>query len=89
MEYAQLKRKLLKDKKVRAEYEALGPEFLLIKSIIQKRLQKKWTQHDLARRIGTKQSAIARLESGRYNPSIAFLKKVAWALNTRLQIEIR
>lgn len=83
-----LKRKLLKDKKIREAYEKLGPEFALIASIIEKRLERGMSQTTLARKIGTKQSAIARLESGAYNPSIAFLEKIANALDAELTISL-
>ena len=46
------------------------------------------SQKDLAVRVGTKQSAISRLESGNSNPSIQFLDKVAKALDGQLQIKI-
>ena len=42
---------------------------------------------ELAEKIGTKQSVISRLESGRANPSVAFLKKLAEALHSRLEIK--
>ncbi len=42
------------------------------------------TQKQLAEKIGTKQSNIARLESGNYNPSYQFLQKVAGALDKKL-----
>lgn len=87
--YAQVKQKLLKDKETRDKYKELGPEFALMTMLIEKRLEKKLTQEDLARKINTKQSAIARLESGTYNPSIAFLKKVAKALDVELKISFR
>ncbi|MEK7655321.1 MAG: helix-turn-helix transcriptional regulator [Patescibacteria group bacterium] len=83
-----LKRKLLKDKKILTAYEKLGPEFALIESIIEKRLNKGMSQKALAQKIGTKQSAIARLESGSYNPSVAFLDKVAKALDSELMISL-
>jgi len=57
---------------------------MLAKVIIEKRLAKWFTQANLAHKIGTKQSAIARLESGSYNPSLVFLVKIAKALDTKL-----
>ncbi len=48
------------------------------------RLQEGLTQAQLAQRVGTKQSSIARLESGKVSPSISFLNEVAKALNTYL-----
>lgn len=83
-----LKSELLSDPEVRAEYDRLGPEYQLIAQVIRKRLQKKMTQSQLARLAGTKQSAISRLESGTYNPSLNFLQKISRALNSQLSISI-
>lgn len=80
------KKQALKNPRFKREYDKLQPEFAVISAIIQARVKKGITQEYLARKIGTKQSAIARLESGRANPSIGFLKKLAEALNTNLQI---
>jgi len=86
--YQQFKTKLLKDKEVNQAYNNLGPEFALIEIIIKRRIEKGLTQKELARKINTKQSAVSRLESGNYNPSIAFLQKVAEALDVRLKISL-
>ena len=48
------------------------------------RVQKGLTQKDLAERVGTKQTSISRLESGRLSPSISFLSQIATALDTEL-----
>lgn len=77
----------LEDPTIKVEYEKLQPEFAVIRAVIEARVKKGVTQKDLAERIGTKQSVISRLESGRANPSIAFLKKLAEALHTRLEIK--
>ncbi len=87
--YTIIKKRLLKDPVIRKGYMELGHEFALIRKIIRKRISNGFTQAELAKKIGTKQSAIARLESGNYNPSILFLKKVAKALGTRLSISLR
>lgn len=84
--FAQLKRELLADPEVRRYYDALEPEFAVISAVIERRIRKKMSQQDLARKIGTKQSAISRLESGTANPSIKFLQRVAEALGARLSI---
>ena len=86
--YKQLKTKLLKNKEVKKAYDNLGPEFALIEIIIKRRIEKGLTQKELARKIETKQSAVSRLESGSYNPSIAFLRKVADALDARLKVSL-
>lgn len=77
----------LKNPKIKAEYDRLQPEFELINAVIQARVKKGLTQDKLAQKIGTKQSVISRLESGRANPSVAFLKRLAQALNSHLEIK--
>ncbi len=84
--FSTLKKRLLKDPEIRKAYDDLEPEFALIESIIKKRIEKGMTQSALAKKVGTKQSAISRLESGSSNPSFVFLKKVAKALGSRLKI---
>ena len=81
-----LKKDLLTDEKIRAEYEKLEPEYQLIGSLIEARLKKGLTQKALAERIGTKQSAISRLERGASNPSLSFLKRLAEGLGCRVSI---
>jgi len=77
---------LLKDKIVAAEYKRLAPRYKLISQLIEMRLKRKLTQLQLAKKINTKQSAIARIESGSFNPNLGFLEKIAQALNTSLEI---
>jgi len=86
--YKQLKKELLKDKRIKEFYEKLGPEFAVIEMIIKRRIEKGLTQKELAKKIGTKQSAISRLESGTYNPSLSFLRKVGEALGAKLKISL-
>ena len=78
----------LKNPKFKKAYDDLEVEYSLIKQVIAKRIKKKITQRELAEKIGTKQSAIARLEGDNSNPSLSFLKKVAEALGGKLQISI-
>jgi len=80
--------KAIKNPKFKAEYDKLGPEYEIIESIIRKRIEKNMSQSQMAEKMGTKQSALSRLESGLYNPSLAFLKKVAFALDSKLSISI-
>lgn len=84
--YREYRDERLKDPDFRAEYEALGPEFEFIASLIAARLAAGLTQAELAGRIGTKQPAIARLESGAMPPSLDMLKRLARALNVRFEI---
>ncbi len=87
--YGTVKKKILQDKETKKMYEALEPQFRVIKLIIRKRTQKGITQKELANLIGTKQSAISRFESGDYNPTISFLYKLADALNAELTISVK
>ena len=78
--------KTLKNKAIRREYDRLQPEFAVINALIEARQEKGVTQGELARRMGTTQSAIARLESGNANPSLNFLHRVAQALSAQLEV---
>lgn len=76
----------LKKPQFRAAYDALQPEFALIEAVVKARKERGLTQKTLAKRIGSKQSVISRLEIGKANPTVSFLKKLAHALNSRLEI---
>lgn len=80
------KKKMLLDKEVKKAYDALEPEYSVIRAMLRARVKKKLTQAQLAKKIGTKQSVISRLEKGKANPSVGFLKKFAKALDTRLEV---
>lgn len=88
IKFETLKKRLLKDPETRAGYEALEPEYKLIEQLIENRLKKGYSQAQLAKKINTKQSAISRLESGNYNPSLEFLNKVSTALGCKLTISL-
>jgi len=87
-DWEDLKKELLKDPEFKKAYDDLEVEYSIITQVIQKRLDKKMSQKQLAEKVGTKQSAIARLEGGNTNPSVAFLEKVSKALGGKLQISI-
>lgn len=86
LDFTTFKKQALKNHEIRAEYGRIQPEFALINEVLRARSEKGITQKDLAERVGTKQSVISRLEAGRANPSVAFLKKLAQALNSHLEI---
>lgn len=77
-----------KDPELKKAYDALGLEFSIIEQVIRKRLEQGLTQKELAQKIGTKQSAISRLEAGNSNPSVAFLNKISRALGGELRVTI-
>ena len=81
-----LKNRLLKDPDFRKEYARVDEEFALIEALIRARTTARLTQEELARRLGTTQSAIARLEGGRVSPSVATLRRYAEATGTRLTV---
>ncbi|OGJ38661.1 MAG: hypothetical protein A2182_00020 [Candidatus Pacebacteria bacterium RIFOXYA1_FULL_38_18] len=87
--WSEIEKKWLADPKFKVAFDELQPEYDLICQMIDKRLEKKMTQKDLADKIGTKQSAISRLESGDANPSFKFLKKVAKAFDAKLVIQFK
>jgi len=86
--YKQFKRELLKDKEIGQIYERLRPEFAVIEMIIKKRIENGLSQKELAQKIGTKQSAISRFESGTYNPTLSFLQKIVEGLDVKLKISL-
>lgn len=81
-----LHKKWLRDPEYRKEYDALEDEFALASALIAARSRAGLTQEELAERMDTSQSAIARLESGRTIPSGSTLKRFARATGTRLRI---
>lgn len=83
------KKELLKKPGVKAEFDRLTPRYTLISKLIEVRTKKRVSQAELAKKMGTKQSAIARLESGRVNPTIDFLDRISIALGSKLDIQIR
>ena len=83
---ADLHKKWSEDPEYRKAYDRLGPEFELSRSLIEARTRAKLTQAELALRMNTTQSVVARLESGRTQPSTRTLQKIAKATKTRLRI---
>ena len=81
-----LKARLLKDPAVRKEYDALEEEFALILAVAKARARAGLSQAQLAKRMKTTQSTVARLESGRGKPSTRTLSRFAKATGHRLKI---
>lgn len=87
--FNELKKRLLQDKATKKAYEELAPQYAIIEMIIKKRLKTGLSQEALANKIGTKQSAIARFESGKTNPTLSFLTNITNALNGKLTISLK
>ena len=75
-----------KDPEYMREYDALEEEFALATALIKARADAGLTQAELAARMGTTQSAVARMEGGKGRPSTTTLAKVAAATGTRLRV---
>ena len=84
-----LEKELLSDPETKKEYDRLAPRYAVISNLIEARLKRGLTQGELAEKIGTKQSAIARLKGGDVNPSLEFLQKIAQALGSKLIIQVQ
>jgi len=67
----------------------LTPRYELVEQLKAVRKAQDITQEDLAARVGTKKSNISRFESGRYNPSLDFIIKVAGSLGKQIQINLK
>jgi len=80
-------RKLLNDPEFKRVYDESEFEFEIIKAIVRVRAQKKLSQRELAKNIGVAQSALARFETGRTNPTLSFLKKITLGLGLRLSVK--
>ena len=75
-----------KDPAYIAEYDALEEEFALAGALIRARAAADMSQHDIAAHMGTSQPAVARLEGGKSNPSLATLRRYAAAVGAKLVI---
>ncbi|KLU62289.1 antitoxin HipB [Peptococcaceae bacterium CEB3] len=87
--WEEVEAELLKDPETAQAVKDLEPEYEIVKEIIEARIQQGLTQEELAKRIGTRQSNISRLEIGEANPSLRFLKKLAAGLGKELHISFR
>ena len=76
----------LRNPKYRKAYGALEEEFALASSLIDARSRAGLTQQQLARKMGTTQPVVARLESGRSKPSMRTLERLAEATGLRLLV---
>ena len=81
-----LHRGWMKNPKYKTAYEALGKEFQLARALIEARTRAGLSQTQLARRMKTSQSYVARIEGGQVRPSTAALERLAKATGSRLKI---
>ena len=88
--FKQFKTRALTRPGVRKAYDELAEEFSFIDEVLKARAASGVTQAELAARVGTTQSAIARLESGtpKHSPSIVTLQRYARAIGYRVEIKL-
>ena len=85
--YKDYKDKVLSNPEIKAEYDALAPEYDLIQAMIDARTSQNMTQKDLSDITGITQADISRIENGTRNPSLAMLKRIAAGLGMQLRLE--
>jgi DNA-binding XRE family transcriptional regulator len=85
---SELKNELMTDENFKKEYESLEQEFNFAAKMIEVRLQERLSQEQVARRMGTTQSVVARIESGRPLPSLRTLMRYAAAVGRKLDISL-
>ena len=85
--YKIYKQKVLQNPEVKAEYDALQPEYDIIQAMIDARIKQNMTQKDLSARTGITQADISRIENGTRNPSLNMVKKLAQGLGMQLKLE--
>jgi ribosome-binding protein aMBF1 (putative translation factor) len=79
----------LKDPKFKKSWEESELEYNLAKQMIEKRIARKMSQRQLAKKAKTTQAVISQIETMQANPSLAFLKKIAQVLGTRLTLQFK
>ncbi|WP_460874133.1 helix-turn-helix domain-containing protein [Paralcaligenes ginsengisoli] len=85
---SKLKSRVLADPEARAEYDKQAPEFAIARELIAARTRAGLTQGEIAERMHTTQSTVARLESGRTMPSLRTLSRYAEATGSRAVIKL-
>ncbi|HEV2134950.1 MAG TPA: helix-turn-helix transcriptional regulator [Terracidiphilus sp.] len=84
---SEMHKRWMKEPKYRKAYHALEDEFAIARAVIAARKRAGLTQTELARRMGTTQPAVTRMESGRVQPSLRTLQRLAKATGSRLLIK--
>ena len=77
----------LNDPEFQKVYDALEPEFTIIKALLNAREASGLTQKDLAERTGIAQGDISKLETGNANPSLRTLQRLAAGMGMKLKLE--
>ena len=89
MDWKTHRRQLLKDPEVRKALKETELEYQIARALIKARLDRGYTQTQLAKKLNTKQSVVSRVENAKTTPSISFLKRLARVLNVSLQVQFK
>jgi len=84
--FKQFEEEFVRDSDKKRAYDSLEVEFKIHNALVKARIEKKLTQKQLASKLGIAQSALARFESGRTNPTLSFLQKVTSGLGLKLTV---
>ncbi|WP_247216250.1 helix-turn-helix transcriptional regulator [Synechococcus sp. C9] len=92
MNHAELKAKLLQNPETQLVYDNLSTEFALLRQMLAAREEAGLSQAEVAKRMGTKAPAVARLEAslmtGKHSPSLATLRRYAEAVGCTLEVKL-
>lgn len=88
IKYETLRKKMLENPNVRKEYEASALEYEIARALILARVEANMTQEEVAQKMNTTQSVIARLESGKRFPSLQTIYKYATAVGKAINLHV-
>jgi len=87
--FSRVKHELMSDRSFKQSYKNIQPKYEIIRAVLDARIKRGITQAQLAKRVGTTQSAIARFESGEGNPTLDFLVKISDALGKHIVMKVQ
>lgn len=85
--YRETLNECMEDPQFAAEWDALDPEFQIIKAMLDGRAARNLTQKELSEITGINQADISKLENGNANPSLKTLERLAAGLGMRVKVE--
>lgn len=86
--HAEVLKEAFKDPEFKREYDALEPEFELRRALILLRLTMNLSQKDLAKKVGTRQEYISRVEQGKVEMTLPYFARIVKALDTDIEITL-
>lgn len=89
MDFQTHKKQLMKNPAFKKAYEESELEYQIARALIKARLERGYTQKELAEKLQTRQSVISRVENAKTVPSISFLKRLAEVLDVSLQVQFK